>query len=698
MSRMPFLLPLLCALILSGPALSQTDLQNASPGAGSSSEDSTRTSPPEPGTTSQSQPADQEPTRNTETVTETTAAPKPQPQTPIGPRSTDWTTFNGNLAAQKYSPADQITAENVGKLEKVWEFHTGDVSDGSGELPATVWSATPIYANKTLYLGTPFYRIIALDPATGQEKWSYNTNSTLKALTQPALKNRGVTYWQAENPKPDTPCEKRVYIGTMDATLHAVDADTGKPCTDFGDNGVLDVNKWNTTNDRWPLSLLQPPTAYKDKLFIGWAGKDWEWATAPPGSVFAVDARTGEMEWEVNFLPADIREETGTANVWASMSVDEERGILYLPVSSPSPNYWGGNRTEKIPLATSVTAVDTETGEIIWSRQLVHHDIWDYDTDAAPTLVDLQVDGKTVPALVQTTKQSMLYVLNRETGEPIFSPEERPVPASHAKGEQASPTQPFYMTPPPTHDYEHYPKLSTLANIASFGQCEELVDGMRYEGLFTPPSEEGTIVYPGTAGGMQWGGGSVDPNTGRFYVNVSKVVQTLTLVPRERYEEIEGGSGNEQGYYPQFGAPYGFKLLNWVSDMGLPCWEPPYGTLSAYDLNTGERLWEVPFGRSKKWGFYGPESWGSPNIGAPVLTAGGVIFIGASMDSFVRAIDPENGKVLWSDIVAAPSVSNPAVYVHDGREYVAFVAGGNSILSPAVSDQFAVYALPQDTD
>lgn len=606
----------------------------------------------------------------------------------------DWSTFMGDLAAQKYSPADEITPENVGRLTKVWEYHSGDVSDGSGERPATVWSATPIYANATLYLGTPFYRIIALDPATGEEMWTYDTQSTLAALTQPALKSRGVAYWEAAEPVEGDPCQKRVYLGTMDATLHAVDADTGEPCADFGENGVVDVNTWNDVNAKWPLSLLQPPTVFDDQLFLGWAGKDWEYSVASPGTVFALDARTGERNWEVDFIPRDMREETGTANVWTAMTVDTERGLLYLPVSSPSPNYYGGNRTEPIELATSVTAVDVNSGEIVWSTQLVHHDIWDYDTNAAPTLADLEIDGETVPALVQTSKQAMIYVLNRETGEPIFGMEEREVPASDVPGEEAAPTQPFAMTPPPTHDFENYPEMSQLANLVSFGECAAAIEGMRYEGIYTPPSLEGTIVYPGTAGGAQWGGGALDPETNRFYVNVSKIVQTLTLIPREAYEEVASGSGNEQGYYPQTGSPYGFKLGNWQTSTGLPCSVPPYGTLSAYDLDTGERLWEVPLGRSYKWGFFGPKSWGSPNLGAPVVTAGGVIFIGATMDAMVRAIDPRDGSELWSDVVEAPSVANPAVYVHEGRQYVAFVAGGNTILRPEVGDQIAVYALP----
>ncbi|MCP1367117.1 PQQ-binding-like beta-propeller repeat protein, partial [Halomonas sp. BBD48] len=354
-----------------------------------------------------------------------------------------WATFNGDLRAQKYSPADQITPENVGQLEKAWEYHTGDVSDGSGDIPMTVWSATPLFVNETLYIGTPFYRIIALDPGTGEEKWSFDPDARLEALTQPDMKNRGVAYWQADDPQEGEACQKMVYIGTMDAKLYGVDADTGEPCSEFGESGMVNVNQWNTVNDKWPLSLLQPPTVYNDTLYLGWAGKDWTDAAAPPGTVFALDARSGELKWMFHALPEEVIQRTGTANVWASMSVDPETGLVYIPVSSPSPNYYGGNRTEELPLATSVTALDAETGRVVWSRQLVHHDIWDYDTDAPPTLVDIEKDGETIPALVQTSKQGFLYVLNRETGEPIYPIEEREVPASDIEGEQAAPTQPY---------------------------------------------------------------------------------------------------------------------------------------------------------------------------------------------------------------------------------------------------------------
>lgn len=606
-----------------------------------------------------------------------------------------WDTFHGQLSAQKHAPSAQITPSNVDELERQWEVHTGDLSDGSGDLPPTVWSATPIYANDTLYLGTPFYRILALDPATGEERWSYDSQSRLEALTQPALKNRGVAYWEADAPQEGQPCQKRVYLGTMTATLHAVDADTGEPCADFAEGGILDVNQWNTTNDRWPLSLLQPPTVVGDTLVLGWAGKDWAFSEAPPGTVFGIDARTGERNWTVDFIPEEVRQRTGTANVWTAMSADPELGLVYIPVSSPSPNYWGGNRTEEIPLATSVTAVEVETGEIAWSRQLVHHDIWDYDTVSAPTLMDIERDGEAIPALVQPTKQGFLYVMNRETGEPLFDWPEREVPASDAEGEQAAPTQPFPTAPPPTLDHEEWPGVWWLADLVSFGGCSRRAEGMRYEGLFTPPSVEGTIAYPGTAGGMQWGGGSYDPGTGLFYVNASRVAQIFRLVPREEYERIEGGSGNEAGYYPQEGAPYGFYLSVFENWAGMPCWKPPFGTMSAYDIAAGEKVWEVPFGRIQRYGFHMPESWGTPTIGGPVSTGGGLIFIGASIDARVRALDAETGQELWNDPVMAPSVSNPAVFEHEGRQWVVFVAGGNSILKPEVGDQIAAYALPE---
>ncbi|MFT4014781.1 MAG: pyrroloquinoline quinone-dependent dehydrogenase [Paracoccus sp. (in: a-proteobacteria)] len=607
----------------------------------------------------------------------------------------EWTGFHGDKMAQKFSRSTQITPENVGKLEKVWELHTGDVANGKGELPGTVWSATPIVANDTVYIGTPFYRVIAVEPDTGKVKWTYDPKTLLKALTQPELKNRGVTYWAASDGSTG-PCSKRVYIGTMSGQIHALDADTGALCQDFGQGGILDVNQWNKPDANFPLSQLQPPTVYKDTLLLGWAGKDWVDSKNPLGSVHAVDARTGALKWKFYSIDPDYPGKTGTANVWTAMSVDEANGLVYLPVSSPSPDFYGGDRKEKIPHATSVTALNGDTGAVVWSRQLVYHDIWDYDINAAPTLVDIPKDGGTVPALVQTSKMGEYFVLNRLTGEPIFGIEDRPVPQSDVEGEQSSPVQPIPVLPKPATG-DSWSGVFKLADLASFGYCSRKAAELRDDGRYTPPSLRGSLTYPATAGGHQWGGGAVDPESGIYYVNNSNVVQIYQLIPRAEYQTlVSGGSEAEGGLFPMNGAPYGFRLTNFLNPLGMPCWNPPFGEMSAIDLKTGETLWKRPFGQVQQWGFYMPESWGSPTIGGPVLTRSGLIFIGASMDARVRALDARTGEVLWKAQVDAPAVSIPAVFDYKGREYVLFTAGGNSIIKPQVGDQLVAFALPEE--
>ena len=622
-----------------------------------------------------------------------------QPATPLVPGTPTWDSFHGQLNAQKYSPLTQITADNVSKLTKVWEFHTGDVSDGKGDTPATVWSATPIFANDTLYIGTPFDRLIALDPGTGKEKWHYDTKSSRKALTQPVLKNRGVSYWQAKNPVKGEACQKMVYMGTVDGKLFALDADSGKPCSGFADNGVLDLNQWNTVNAKYPLSVLQPPTVVGNHLLVGWAGKDWAYAEAPPGTVFSVNAQTGKLEWTFEAIPAEIRKRTGTANVWTHMSADEANGLVYLPVSSPSPNYWGGNRVDAIPLGTSTTALDINTGKVVWSRQWVHHDVWDYDINSAPTLMDITVDGKQIPALVQATKQGFLFVVNRLTGEDVWPIEERPVPQGDGsvQGEVLSPTQPFPTKPAPLLDQSKKPEIWKLADIVGGGQCSRLWDNLTYEGMYTPPTTkgEGTLTYPDSAGGVQWGGVAFDPQKQIAIVNTSHIVQYVKLYSREDYDNADKDSGNESGFAPQEGAPYGMRLLVASNWLGMPCWQPPFGEIVAIDMHTGDVKWRRPVGASQQYGFLMPESWGSPTIGGPAVTAGGVIFIGASMDAKVRAYSVESGEELWSDQAEAPAVANPSVYEYKGRQYVAFVAGGNTILKDQVGDQVVVYALPE---
>jgi quinoprotein glucose dehydrogenase len=602
-----------------------------------------------------------------------------------------WPGFNGDLMAQKASSASQITPRNVRFLKLAWQVHTGDVSHGRGAIPITNWGATPLFVNGTVYVATPFYRIFAVEPDTGKVRWVYDTHARLRAVTQPQLNSRGVAYWQAENPAPGQPCQKMVYIGTVEGRLHGVDADTGRPCARFGRAGVLDINQWNTVHPKWPLALYQPPTVYGDTLFIGWAGSDWTEQVDPPGTVFAVDARTGALKWTFHAIPPAAENSTGTANVWASMSVDPKAGILYLPISSPSPDFYGGARKEALPLTDSVTALDARTGRIVWSRQLVHHDLWDYDVSSAPVLVDLHRNGQIVPALVQATKQGYLFVLNRLTGEPIFPIEERPVPASDVPGEQAAPTQPTEAVPQPTTS-DRWPGVWPLGDMLSLGECSRTAARLRYSGRFTPPAlGSGALVYPGTAGGVEWGGGAVDPATGVYVVNSSSVPMVVKLMTRADYS-AHPAHGHDD--YPMTGAPYGVRQAYFLSHLRMPCWKPPYGTLSAYDLDSGRLLWRKPFGAIQRWGFYMPPAWGSVTIGAPLITRTGIVFIGASMDSRVRAIDVGTGAQLWSAMVDAPAVANPATYTYRGRQYVVFAAGGNAILSDRIGDQLAAFALP----
>jgi quinoprotein glucose dehydrogenase len=571
---------------------------------------------------------------------------------------------------------------------------TGDVSQGGpGKLPKTAWQSTPLFVNNTVYVSTPFYRVFAIEPDTGKVKWIYAAQTISNdPKSKFHGKNRGIAYWAAANPVAGQPCQKILYLGTVEGKLHAIDADTGQLCQSFGDHGVLNVDQWNTINHKFPFELNQSASIYKDTLILGWAGVDWAYEQSPPGTVYGIDVRTGAKKWEFQTEPENMRSKIGTTNVWASMSVDLQNGLVYLPVSSPENNFWGGDRTQEMPYATSVTALHADTGQVAWVRQLVHHDIWDVDTNAAPTLVDIHKNGQTIPALVQTSKQGFIYVLNRLTGEPVYPMVETPVPASNVPGEKAAPTQPFVPVPEPTTP-RYFPGIFNIADIASFGQCSRDYAGYRDEGKFTPPSLNGTVTETPTTGGMEWGGGAVDPTTGVFVVNSSIIDQIYKLIPRKQFDAEYAKIGRQAGS-TEYESPYAAHIYAFLNEWGMPCWNPPYGTMTAYDLNTGKTLWRHPFGQVQQWGFYMPESWGSVTIGGPVITKTGLIFIGASMDSRVRALDLKTGTVLWKAMVAAPAVATPAVYTYKGRQYVVFAAGGNGIVAPRVSDQLVAFALP----
>jgi quinoprotein glucose dehydrogenase len=599
-----------------------------------------------------------------------------------------WAHFDGDLRAQKFSTLTDITPGNVRSLRRVWQMRTGDAAARAG------WSATPIFANGTLYLGTPSSRILALEPDTGRVKWTYDPKPDWTAAQARDAANRGVAYWQAASAVAGEPCQKRVYVGTVDAKLHAVDADSGKPCADFGNAGVVDADQWNNANRKWPLALTQPPAVFRDFLFLGWRGNGLAEGAVSPGTLFALDARSGALRWTFESIPEEVAGKTGMANIAASMAVDPVRNMLYVPVRSPSPDLFGGNRLDDIPYASSVTALDIETGKVVWSRQLVHHDLWDYGANAAPSLVDIVKDGVTVPALVQTTKQGFLFVLNRETGEPVFPIEERPVPKSNVPGEVSAPTQPFVSLPQPV-TADTWPGIFKLADWASFGHCTRIASGRRDEGRFTPPSLQGSLIYPALAGAIGPGGGAVDPRSQTLIVNATSAVQIYRLLRRADYNNVAGDDTRvEGGLFPMRGTPYGARITTFLNPLRIPCWNPPFGTMSSYDLRTGKLLWRRPFGQVQRWGFYMPEAWGTPTVGGPAITASGLIFIGASMDSRVRAIDLKSGEVLWKHLVPAPAAALPAIYSYKGKQYVVFAAGGHPAMMSRTSDAVVAFALP----
>lgn len=610
--------------------------------------------------------------------------------------SVTWQHADGDLRAQKFSPLKEITPANVASLRLAWRARTGDVPAAatSNARSAAGWSATPLFANDTVYVGSPLSKVLAFEPDTGKLKWSYDPKPDRTANPHRDLANRGVAYWQAGTSAAGQPCQKRIYVGTVDAKLHAVDADTGKPCADFGDGGVLNTDQWNVANRKWPLALVQPPTVFRDYLFLGWTGNGLSDSAVSPGTLFALDARTGALRWTFESISEDIAAKTGLASITGSMSVDAARNMLYVPVGSPSPDFFGGNRLDDMPNATSVTALDIETGKVVWSRQLVHHDLWDYGPNAAPALIDIVKDGVTIPALVQTSKQGFLFVLNRQTGEPVYPVEERSVPKSAVPGEVSAPTQPFVDVPQPTTD-DAWPGVFKLADWASFGYCARTVRRLRNEGRFTPPSLQGTLFYPSLIGGVGQGGGAVDPASQTLVVNSSNVVQISRLLRRADYNNLADDDADVAGdLFPMRGVPYGIRLSTFLNPLGIPCWNPPYGTLSSYDLKTGKLLWRKPFGQVQHWGFYMPEAWGTPTVGDPAVTASGLIFIGASIDSRVRAIDLKSGEVLWKHLVPAPATALPAIYQYKGKQYVVFAAGGHAALAAKFSDEILAFALP----
>lgn len=635
----------------------------------------------------------------------------------------DWPVYGGSVHALRYSPLDEITPENVGQLEKVWSYHTRDIPDKDTK-SAYAPENTPLKVGDSLYLCSAMNILIALDARTGEEKWRYDPEVSSDAVPYGAS-CRGVAYYEVPNAGADETCAARIMEGTLDARLIAVDAATGEPCAGFGKNGVVDLNEGiGETVPGW-YAVTAPPTILRGIAVIGAQVKDGQAENAPSGVIRGYNATTGELAWawdmgkpELTGAPPQGETYTrGTPNMWTMAAADPALGLVYLPMGNSSVDYWGGDREDfENEYSTALVAIDVTTGKPAWHFQTVHYDLWDYDLGSQPTLIDLPRDGGAIPAIILPSKQGQIYVLNRETGEPLFPVEEREVPIGGVEAERLSRTQPY-------SDYAQLnkPRL-TEADMWGMTPIDQLWCRIQfrrayYEGEYSAPTAERHFIqYPGYNGGSDWGSVAVDPVRGILVANYNDMPNYNRLIPREEAnemglrsiaqqedgaEDVPGRSAEGEGD-PQIGAPYAIDVnAGWrVPLTGLLCKKPPYGHIRAIDLATGRTLWDRPFGSAENNGPFGipsllPIKIGTPNNGGSVLTAGGLIFIAATTDDKFRAIDIETGETVWETTLPAGGQTNPMTYEVDGRQYVAIAPGGHHFMETKIGDEVIAYALPE---
>lgn len=615
----------------------------------------------------------------------------------------DWPYYGHDAGGMRYSPLTQINRDNVSHLKVAWTFHTGDISDGRGKTKRSGFETTPILIDGTLYLTTPFNRVIALDPETGRQRWAYDPKTELTWNYGDGLINRGVAIWPAPgSDKVGGSARRRIFEATLDARLIALDATTGIPCSDFGAGGQVSLRNV-ARYIRGQYHMTSPPVVLDDLVVVGSSIDDNSRVDMPSGVVRAFDARSGALRWswepiEPNANPPAKTWRTGAANAWSIMAVDPERHLIFVPTGSASPDYYGGLRAGDNKWANSIVALRAETGKVAWGFQLVHHDLWDYDCASPPLLTTLSRNGREIPVVVQGNKTGFLYVLNRETGEPVFPVEERPVPQSDVPGEMTSPTQPFPVAPPPLVPQKISPEAAWGVNAAECALCQERFQALRNEGIFTPPSLRGSLVIPGNVGGMNWSGSAFDPRRNLLIVNVNNVPAKVRLVPRAEYKDVAHRPKEDGAYTEQTGAPYGLFRSFMQAASDLPCGPPPWGSLVAVDLVSGTIRWEVPLGSMQVFGGAHPGiPAGAISLGGPIVTASGLVFIAGTIDPFIRAFDIETGKEIWKAQLPASGAATPMTYMakSGGRQFLVIAAGGHSHVSEEPqSDSLVAFALP----
>ena len=679
-----------------------------------------------------------------------------------------WSVYRGDKGNTAYSGLKQINKENVKQLEVAWIYHTADAAE---ENRSSI-QCNPIIANGKMYVTSPKLKLIALDPSSGKEIWKFDPF----AGAQSSGVNRGVTYWEDQT-------DKRIFFAAG-PFLYALNAGDGNIIENFGNKGKVDLREGLGRDPaKLAVTATTPGIIYRDLLIQGTAlGEDYD---AAPGFIRAYDVRSGHIVWTFHTIPQpgefgydtwskNSYQEVGGVNSWAGMSLDEKRGIVYAPTGSPAFDFYGGNRKGKNLFGNCLLALDAATGKLKWHYQLVHHDLWDYDLPAPPNLVTVNHDGKNIDAVAQVTKMGMVFLFNRETGEPLFPIEERPVPQSDLLGEESSPTQPFPVKPMPF--VRHVVTEGEISNISPESRQSVLqkIKGVRMGSIFTPPSEDGFIQFPGTRGGAEWGGASFDPENGVLYVNANEIPMAIKMkqIEVEGEEEFLADAGQRiyrvnncpmchgadragtnvfpslkiiskkwagkqiaamlktgKGQMPAYPNltndetdaliaflfdkkdlknksnkqtnNSGEKKYRYVHDgwnmltdsEGYPGVKPPWGTLNAINLNDGELLWKVPLGEYPELIKKGLPPTGTQNLGGPAVTAGGLIFIGATRDENFRAFDKETGKIVWEYKLPAGGYATPSIYEVDGKQYIVIAAGGGGKVGSKSGDAYVAFSL-----